>query len=145
MKDKIVKKIKDFLRRFDIYSFDDAFVCGSLLSFAIMFLAAILNIALDRMGIRDEQISFMVIRICSIFLFILIALKIIQGILIFLNALQEDINAKKARQQYYENTCKEYELLCIRHERLESENRYLLEQIESLESQIKEYEGKQKD
>jgi hypothetical protein len=145
MKDKIVKKIKDFLRRFDIYSFDDAFVCGSLLSFAIMFLAAILNIALDRMGIRDEQISFMVIRICSIFLFILIALKIIQGILIFLNALQEDINAKKARQQYYENTCKEYELLCIRHERLESENRYLLEQIESLESQIKEYEDKQKD
>ena len=145
MKDKIVKKIKDFLRRFDIYSFDDAFVCGSLLSFAIMFLAAILNIALDRMGIRDEQISYMVIRICSIFLFILIALKIIQGILIFLNALQEDINAKKARQQYYENTCKEYELLCIRHERLESENRYLLEQIESLESQIKEYEDKQKD
>lgn len=145
MKDKIVKKIKDFLRRFDIYSFDDAFVCGSLLSFAIMFLAAILNIALDRMGIRDEQISFMVIRICSIFLFILIALKIIQGILIFLNALQEDINAKKARQQYYENTCKEYELLCIRHERLESENRYLLEQIESLELQIKEYEDKQKD
>lgn len=145
MKDKIVKKIKDFLRRFDIYSFDDAFVCGSLLSFAIMFLAAILNIALDRMGIRDEQISFMVIRICSIFLFILIALKIIQGILIFLNALQEDINAKKARQQYYENTCKEYELLCIRHERLESENRYLLEQIERLEPQLKEYEDKQKD
>ena len=63
MKDKIVKKIKDFLRRFDIYSFDDAFVCGSLLSFAIMFLAAILNIALDRMGIRDEQISFMVLRV----------------------------------------------------------------------------------
>ena len=145
MKDKIVKKIKDFLRRFDIYSFDDAFVCGSLLSFAIMFLAAILNIALDRMGIRDEQISFMVIRICSIFLFILIALKNIQGILIFLNALQEDINAKKARQQYYENTCKEYELLCIRHERLESENRYLLEQIERLEPQLKEYEDKQKD
>lgn len=98
MKDKIVKKIKDFLRRFDIYSFDDAFVCGSLLSFAIMFLAAILNIALDRMGIRDEQISFMVIRICSIFLFILIALKIIQGILIFLNALQEDI--KEGTQLY---------------------------------------------
>ena len=145
MKDKIVKKIKDFLRRFDIYSFDDAFVCGSLLSFAIMFLAAILNIALDRMGIRDEQISFMVLRVGAVLMFILVALKTIQVILIFLNALQEDIDAKKARQQYYEKTCKEYEFLCIRHEHLQSENKYLLKQIERLESQLKEYEDKQKD
>lgn len=145
MKDKIVKKIKDFLHRFDIYSFDDAFEYGSLLSCAIMFLAAILNIALARMGIRDEQISFMVLRVGGVLALILIALKTIQGILIFLNALQEDIDAKKARQQYYENTCKEYELLCIRHEHLQSENKYLLKQIERLESQLKEYEDKQKD
>lgn len=110
-----------------------------------MFLAAILNIALDRMGIRDEQISFMVLRVGAVLGFILVALKTIQVILLFLNALQEDIDAKKARQQYYENTCKEYELLCIRHEHLQSENKYLLKQIERLESQLKEYEDKQKD
>lgn len=145
MKEKIINKTKNFLHRFDIYSYDDAFIVGTHLLFAIMFLGWILGAALEWLGIHGDHISYMVIRICSIFLFILLALKIIQGILIFLNALQEDITAKKARQQYYENTCKEYELLCIRHERLESENRYLLEQIESLESQIKEYEDKQKD
>lgn len=138
---KVTSFVKNIMN-YDFFAISQLIgIAGAILG-ALVFVCAGFNVIT---GINTDKIGKIILH----FLFGTLILMFAALLMAFVSALYADIcksvEKEEALQKYYENTCKEYELLCIKHERLESENRYLLAQIESLESQIKEYEDKQKD
>lgn len=138
---KVTAFVKNIMN-YDFFAISQIIGIASIVLVALGFVCAGFNVVT---GINTDKIGKIILYFFSGTLALSFAALLMHVVSALYATINENVEKKEALQKYYENTCKEYELLCIKHERLESENRYLLAQIESLESQIKEYEDKQKD
>ena len=139
------KKVKEFFKHFGIYDIDDFFDACPIIGTAILGFGLIFAAIEALTGTHFEFIQ----RFLMIAFFITIAITVVWKVMciiaLFLNEKKTEKERVTKLEMYYIKTKEDFEKLESEHESTLREQKLLFEQIERLESQLKEYEGKQKD